>query len=162
VTLSGQEKVWFLVYDPADQRKIDLRLGDFERHTKKSSKNWVEINLKNCFPEWMAKHNYKERYFEKPKLIADQIELNFKNYVISFIQQKLNDGSIHDNTIISVTHVSSIFGFLMLHDILKKVTESTEIKGRLLIFFPGEFENNQYRLMDARDGWSYLARPITA
>ena len=28
--LSGQERIWFLVYDPAEQRKVDLRLGDFE------------------------------------------------------------------------------------------------------------------------------------
>jgi hypothetical protein len=30
----------------------------------------------------------------------------------------------------------------------------------MLIFFPGEFEN-QYQAFDARDGWEYLARPIT-
>ena len=29
-SLSGQERVWFLVYDPAEQRKVDLRIGDFE------------------------------------------------------------------------------------------------------------------------------------
>jgi len=31
--LSGQERIWFLVYDPAEQRKIDLRLEDFETAT---------------------------------------------------------------------------------------------------------------------------------
>ena len=30
-----------------------------------------------------------------------------------------------------------------------------------MLFFPGEFENNNYRLLDARDGWNYLAVPIT-
>ena len=34
--------------------------------------------------------------------------------------------------------------------------------GRLLVFFPGEVEGNNYRLLDARDGWNYLATPITA
>jgi hypothetical protein len=36
------------------------------------------------------------------------------------------------------------------------------VPGRLLVLFPGEYENNSYRLLDARDGWSYLAVPITA
>ena len=35
------------------------------------------------------------------------------------------------------------------------------IAGRLLVFFPGEHEGNSYRLLDARDGWNYLAIPIT-
>ncbi len=36
------------------------------------------------------------------------------------------------------------------------------IAGRLLVFFPGEHEGNRYRLLDARDGWNYLATPIKA
>jgi hypothetical protein len=43
--------------------------------------------------------------------------------------------------------------------VLKKVVN--DIRGRLLVFFPGEYEDNIYRLLDARDGWSYLAVPIT-
>ena len=35
------------------------------------------------------------------------------------------------------------------------------IVGRLLVFFPGEHEGNSYRLLDASDGWNYLATPIT-
>ena len=31
----------------------------------------------------------------------------------------------------------------------------------LSIFFPGQYEQNNYRLLDARDGWNYLAVPIT-
>ncbi len=160
ITLSGQEKVWFLVYDPSEQRKMDLRQGDFERYTKRAGKNWVELNMKPCFPQWMSSHQYRQRYFEKPNAIADQIESNFKNYVINFLNEKLNDVAADENTVVAVTHVSSLFGFLLLSDILKII--SPAIKGRLLIFFPGEFANNHYRLMDARDGWNYLARPITA
>ncbi|SPE51782.1 conserved hypothetical protein [Verrucomicrobia bacterium] len=43
--------------------------------------------------------------------------------------------------------------------VLKEMEQS--IRGRLVLFFPGEFENNNYRLLDARDGWNYLAVPIT-
>ena len=36
------------------------------------------------------------------------------------------------------------------------------VRGRLLAFFPGEHENGNYRLFDARDGWNYHAIPIKA
>jgi hypothetical protein len=39
---------------------------------------------------------------------------------------------------------------------------SGSIAGRLVVFFPGQYEHNSYRLLDARDGWDYLATPITA
>ena len=48
--LSGKERVWFLVYDPAEQRKVDLRLGDFETATRKAGKRWVCISLKIASP----------------------------------------------------------------------------------------------------------------
>jgi len=54
--------------------------------------------------------------------------------------------------------VSAIFGFIRLSEIVNSI--SNKVQGRLLVLFPGEFTNNQYRLMDARDGWDYLARPI--
>ena len=38
---------------------------------------------------------------------------------------------------------------------------SDAIAGRLLVFFPGQHEGSSYRLLDARDGWNYLATPIT-
>jgi hypothetical protein len=30
------------------------------------------------------------------------------------------------------------------------------------VFFPGSREGNVYKLLDAREGWNYLATPITA
>jgi hypothetical protein len=37
----------------------------------------------------------------------------------------------------------------------------SHIRGRLVVFFPGVYDQNAYRLLDARDGWNYLATPIT-
>jgi hypothetical protein len=33
-----------------------------------------------------------------------------------------------------------------------------DIKGRLVVFFPGHLERSNYRLLDARDGWNYHGR----
>lgn len=158
-SLSGQERVWFLVYDPAEQRKIDLRMGDFESATKKAKKNWVSISLKSCFPEWMTNHDYREDYFANPEYLVDQLEAEFIPYAIDFLKSRFKELVADKNTLIAIKDVSSFFGFGRLSEILKSC--DNDFKGRLLIFFPGEFEHNQYRLLDARDGWDYLARPIT-
>lgn len=158
-SLSGQERVWFLVYDPAEQRKIDLRMGDFESATFKAGKRWESISLKSCFPSWMSNHDYREEYFQTPEYLVDQLEAEFIPYAINFMRTKFHEINPDQNTLIAIKDVASLFGFGRLSEILKSC--DNDFKGRLLIFFPGEFEHNQYRLLDARDGWDYLARPIT-
>lgn len=157
--LSGQERIWFLVYDPADQRKVDFRLGDFETASIKAGKKWKEISMKQCFTSWMAKHEYMEDYFSNPEYIVDQLEAEFIPYAIQFLKNELKKIDQDENTIIALKDVSALFGFARLSEILKSCDK--DFTGRLLIFFPGEFEHNHYRLLDARDGWDYLARPIT-
>lgn len=157
-SLSGQERVWFIVYDPAEQRKVDLRMGDFENIVKRANKKWLTISLKNCFPSWMANHKYRDEYFADPETLVDQLEAEFKQYAINFLTEELAKADTDDNTLSAITGVSSLFGFARLSDVINGCTSA--FKGRLLIFFPGEYQKNHYRLLDARDGWSYLARPI--
>jgi hypothetical protein len=157
--LSGQERIWFLVYDPAEQRKIDLHMGEFETSATRSGKKWRSISMKNCFPSWMANHEYKENYFYSPEFIVDQLEAEFIPFAIRFIKNELEKIDQDEHTLIALKDVTALFGFARLSEILKSCDK--DIKGRLLIFFPGEFEQNHYRLLDARDGWDYLARPIT-
>jgi len=158
--LSGHEKVWFLVYDPSEQRKISLYIGDFERITRKNNKKWVKIDLLPCFPKWMSQHEYREAYFNEPDAIQDQLETDFKEYVVKYISTIFKEISDIQNTVVAFTNIGAIFGFLKLSDIMEQIYHLN--KGRILIFFPGEYQNNHFRLLDARDGWSYLARPITA
>ena len=158
-TLSGQKRIWFLVYDPAEQRKVDFRLGDFETATMNAGKKWKSVSLKQCFPSWMTNHEYREGYFKKPQHIVDQLEAEFIPYAIQFLKNELSKIDQDPNTLIALKDVSALFGFVRLSEIIKSCDK--DFKGRLLIFFPGEFEHNQYRLLDARDGWDYLARPIT-
>ena len=158
-SLSGQERIWFLVYDPAEQRKVDLRLGDFETATSKAQKKWKGISLKNCFPTWMANHEYREDYFKDPEYIVDQLEAEFIPFAIQYLKDELKKIDQDQNTLIAIKDVSALFGLVRLSEILKSCDK--DFNGRMLIFFPGEFAHNHYRLLDARDGWDYLARPIT-
>ena len=157
-SLSGQERVWFLVYDPAEQRKVDLRMGDFAHVIKKANKKFVAISLKDCFPTWIANHSYRDEYFADPEALVDQLDVEFKQYAINFLTEELAKAENDENTLTAITGVSSLFGFARLSDVINGCTSA--FRGRLLIFFPGEYQQNHYRLLDARDGWSYLARPI--
>ena len=60
---------------------------------------------------------------------------------------------------VAVFGVGALFGFARLSQILKMV--EPDIRGRLVVFFPGHLDRNNYRLLDARDGWNYMAVPIT-
>ena len=61
---------------------------------------------------------------------------------------------------VAILGIASLFGFMKVSELIKSVKD--KVKGRLVIFFPGEYDgNNCYRLLDARDGWNYLALPIT-
>ena len=155
--LSGQEKVWFLIFDPLDLRKLEFKLGEFEIATKNANREWHMISLKSKFSHWLSKHDYKDSYFDDPKYLSDALDDDFKSYLEDFLIAEL-DSNNSENTLIVLSDVSAIFGFIKLSEIVNII--SNKIQGRLLILFPGEFTNNQYRLMDARDGWDYLARPI--
>lgn len=107
----------------------------------------------------MSKHDYKEEYFSNPEYVVDQLEAEFIPFAIQFIKDGLSKMEQDQDTLVAIRDVSALFGFARLSEVLKNCDK--DIKGRMLIFFPGEFEHNQYRLLDARDGWDYLARPIT-
>ena len=107
----------------------------------------------------MANHDYRDEYFQDPGALTDQLETEFKKFVIEYLIQKISQYGDFEDSVIALIDVPSLYGFVRLSDILNAVAHS--IKGRMLVFFPGEFARNHYRLLNARDGWSYLARPIT-
>jgi len=48
-----------------------------------------------------------------------------------------------------------------MSDVMDEV--AGDIRARLVVFFPGSYDEKSYfRLLDARDGWDYLAVPISA
>lgn len=157
-SLSGEEKVWFLVFDPSELRRVKFSLDEFEIATKDSGREWRLISLKHVFTDWMAQHEYKEAYFEGPEYIKDALEGDFKEFVLSYLNSQMEVKN-SENTLVVLDDAAAIFGFLKLSEVINAISKN--LKGRLMVLFPGEFSSNQYRLMDARDGWNYLARPIT-
>ena len=60
---------------------------------------------------------------------------------------------------VALIGVGSLYGFLRVSNLVRAV--EPKIRGRLVVFFPGEKDGTNYRLLNARDGWNYLAQAIT-
>lgn len=155
--LSGPEKVWFLVYDPSNERRIRLRLPEFEVLTIQGGYRWIQTDLTQTFAKWMAETEYRESFFENPEDMDPMLD-DFTNNVIGQIIDALDHRD--DHTVTAITGISSLFGLTHASKVIDGVT--SKIEGRLLVFFPGRYDGSVYRLLDARDGWNYLAVPITA
>lgn len=159
-TLAGPQKVWFLVYDPRQERRIRLRLPEFELATREAGHDWVGVDLTDTFGAWMGAHEYAEAYYATEDLSELQPALrDFEEDLESRLQQTLQTAAGGDQGVVAVHGLGSLFGITSVSALIEAVARS--IRGRLLVFFPGQYEGNNYRLLDARDGWNYLAVPIT-
>ena len=157
-SLPGQQRIWFGVYDPPDERRLRLQLPSFEIATKdkEAQHGWRLCDLTGAFARWMAAQEYREAYFESPEDLRCP-HPDFERFVAELVSAELE--AADEKTVVAVTGVASLFGFMKVSRLMEMVEDS--IRGRLLVFFPGEYEDNNYRLLDARDGWNYHAVPIT-
>lgn len=161
--VAGPQRVWLAVYDKEDERKLRLRLGLFEEATVQSNRRWKAVDLTDAFADWMCgpdNAGYADSYFESPELLDDAVLADLKREVGRRIQSQLSELSHPEETVTAIYGIASLFGFLKVSELLPLV--ESDVQGRLLVFFPGSYDGNVYRLLDARDGWNYHAFPITA
>lgn len=156
--LAGPERQWMLIYPPEQERRIRFRMPDFEGATRKAGRGWVTIDLTDVFGRWLGAQEYAEDYFRDPRALSIALG-GFVVYVVVQIEDVLRSAAVDDDTVVALVGVGSLFPFARVSDVLQRV--SPLVPGRLLVFFPGEKEGNTYRLLNAKDGWNYLATPIT-
>jgi hypothetical protein len=161
--IAGPQRVWLAIYDKEDERKLRARMPSFEEATRATGHGWHTADLTDAFARWLATSTYKSfapSYFSVPSRLGAGPLNAFRQSVADWITSTLNGLSDPHNTVLAVTGVGGLFGFVQLSDVLPLV--DPHILGRLLVFFPGSYTPNNYRLFDARDGWNYLATPILA
>ena len=157
--LAGDQKAIFVVYPKTDERKLRARLELFEMATTSTQHRWQLLDLTDTFAQWMAGTEYRDAYFEDPEALVMKLKKDFLLCAADRLREALTAANADEDTVVAVQGVASLFGFTRVSLVLKEVIK--DIRGRLLVFFPGEYEDNNYRLLDARDGWNYLAVPIT-
>ena len=66
-TLAGPQRVWMVVYDEADERRLRARLGEFEHAARGVGHPMRWCDLTDAFAGWMAEQEYRDAYFEYPE-----------------------------------------------------------------------------------------------
>lgn len=158
--LAPPQRVWMAVYPPEHERRLRLHLPAFKSATTEHGHAWALIDLSTTFETWMAAHRYRDQYFEDPEVLETALPA-FLDHLVDHVRRQLNAHSSADG-VVALLGAGTLFGLgdaVKVSALLNAVNDA--IAGRLLVFFPGEHEGNSYRLLDARDGWNYLAIPIT-
>ena len=157
-SMAGKQRVWFAVYPPAEERRVRARLPQFEALTLEANHGWMAVDLTRLLPEYLAAHKYRESVFQKPEHLKARGDLEAR--AATLVNAACSREDVDAGSVVAVTGLASLFDFMRVSSLIERLEDS--VKGRLLVLFPGEYAGNVYRFMDARDGFNYMARPITS
>lgn len=156
---AAAQRVIFCVYHETDELRLRARIEEFELATTNAGHRWALFDLTNTFAAWMAGQKYAARYFQQPNLLP-AILPGYATYIVERFNEFLSEHQVTENDVVALKGVGSLFGFLKVKGVVDQFAPL--VGGRLVVFFPGSYEDNNYRLLDGYDGWNYLAVPITA
>lgn len=144
-----------LVYPPKDERRLREKIEEFRIATQDAGHEWIEIDFTDEFERWLVSQEYVEDYYEHPGDLA-MLEDLLGEHLESVVQSRTE--AVSPNHVVALTGLGSLFGFYSVSRLIEAA--SGHVPGRVLAFFPGVRDRNNYRLLNAKDGWSYLAMPI--
>ena len=151
------ERVLMVVYDEDLERTFRERVVEFEMRTTTAGRKWKQLDCTGIISDWMTQLDYRESYFAEPEHLGTKIEGEFKNVVVDRLRAALQ--GMDASSVLAVTGIASLYGFVRFSEIIREV--DADIRGCLAVFFPGTKDKSNYRLLDARDGWNYLAHSIS-
>jgi hypothetical protein len=117
--------------------------------------------VSTAFEAWMSTHEYRDAYFTNPKLMAPEL-VGFFEMLVADVRSRIT-AATSARTIVALVGAGNLYGLgdhVKVSALIERVQDVVD--GRMLVFFPGVVEGNNYRLLGARDGWNYLATLITA
>jgi len=158
-TISGAQRVVMIVYDKELERTLRARKLAFETATRQANHDWHEVDITGAFAEWMAADDYRDEYFAAPDDLQLKLEAEFAEHVAERVRSVLARPEVTEASVVALFGAGALFGLIRISQVLKLIER--DIQGRLVVFFPGHKDGNNYRLLDARDGWNYLAVAIT-
>ena len=156
---AAAQRVIFCVYNETEELRLRAKIDEFEIATREVGHHWEVFDLTDTFASWLAAQRYAKSYFQKPNLLSTLLP-KYLSYIETEFNAFLQKKEVTEDFVVALQGVGSLFGFLKVKEVVDKL--APQVKGRLLVFFPGSYENNNYRLLDGYDGWNYLAVPITA
>lgn len=156
---AAAQRVVFCVYNETEERWLRAKVDEFEIVTRQAGHEWAIFDLTDTFAIWLASGRYAKSYFQKPHLLPTLLP-KYLAFITEEFESFLLKNEVGTDCVVALKGVGSLFGFLKVKEVVDNLAPM--VKGRLLVFFPGSYEDNNYRLLDGYDGWNYLAVPITA
>ena len=156
---AAAQRVVFCVYNENEELRLRAKIDELDIVTQQAGHKWAVFDLTDTFANWLAGQRYAKSYFQKPHLLSTFLP-KYLTYLAEDFDSFLKANNVDEGYVVALLGVGSLFGFLKVKEVVDKFAPM--VKGRLLVFFPGSYENDNYRLLDAYDGWNYLAVPITA
>lgn len=157
---SGPERTIIARYDKEDERRLRLRGGEFQDATERVGHRWLLLDVTHAFAQWMAQQEYREAYFETPQALEGyEVGLlsEFTEHLLRSLAEQVKAGA-GPNHVVALLGAGALFGVSRVSKLMEGLAPM--VGGRLLVFFPGERHENNWRLLGARDGWNYLAVPL--
>lgn len=156
------QRTWFAVYPPEDERRLQHQIDEFAILTRESGLGWHLVDLRGQFASWIGSVDSEERrsWFSNPSDVELYARSEWRERLAGTIKEQVALLPNADRTVVAVIGLTELFDYVPVSDLLESLHDP--IPGYLLLFFPGERENNTYRFLCARDGWNYLAVPITS
>ncbi len=152
------QRVIFCVYPETDELRLRAKIGEFELATRKAGHGWYVFDLTDTFARWLSGQRYAKSYFADPEKLATLLP-KYPESIAHHFQTFMSEIEATANDAIALTGVGSLFGFAKVKGVVEQLAR--QVPGRLVVFFPGSYEDNNYRLLDGYDGWNYLATPIS-
>lgn len=153
--LARDYRVWIMCYEKSLERRVQGRLHDFEEVARRDGHGWYTLDLAALVAPWFAAHDLFDGLADQPDELPGLLP-DFENHVVETVRERLR--AVSANDILVLVGAGALFGLMRVSSLAEQV--APDIKGRLLLLFPGRHQTGSYRLMDARDGWTYRATPI--
>ncbi|WP_346796342.1 BREX protein BrxB domain-containing protein [Halomonas sp. Bachu 37] len=155
---AAAQRVVFCVYPETEELRLRANLGEFELTTHQAGHDWASFDLTSTFAEWMAEQEYADAFFTMPQQLK-MIDHHYLDWLEERFVSVIGEMAVEKNHVMALYGVGSLFGLLKVKAVVDRF--APHVLGRLVVLFPGSFDNNNYRLLDGYDGWNYLATPIT-
>ncbi len=150
-------RVWIMHYDKVLDRRVRARLPEFEDAARRAGHGWSVLGLAPLVAPWLAQHGLFDGLVDQPDELPSILP-EFEAHIVARVREHL--GQLGANDLLVLTGAGALFGLMRVSRLTQSVADA--INGRLLLLFPGRHSDGAYRLLDARDGWSYRAVPIPA
>lgn len=156
---AAMQRVIICVYEPEDELRLRTRLVEFELATRNAGHEWSVFDLTTSFARWLSSQRYAKKYYQRPEYLPAYLP-RYLDYISREFSDFVAENAIGRQGVVAVYGVGTLFGLLKVREVIDRIAPT--VAGRLLVLFPGSFNENNYRLLDGYDGWNYLAVPITA